>query len=190
MATRKKATPKRAIKKAAAKRKPRPAATNGMSAGESAATVEVEVRSLSEEQLDRISRDLSGGFQSTPFGDVGNQSNSAILQQIEVINLKHLSTKDRFAVLAMLDSEGYITSDTLSPMTGNAENLLFYLQQDFLALQHNNKFVRTCSEQAAQMNDVVSAPSVLLEVQIGFDPPAPLYPETMEVGGARYVRVA
>lgn len=185
MAT-KKATPRKAVKKTAKRvSKTRTAQTMAQESFDKSVAAEtaVNARPLSEEALDRLSRDLN----AMKEGEA--QSNISVLRAIEVINLKNLNMKDRFAILCMLDNEGYIASDTLAGTTSNPESLLFYLSQEFLGLQHNNKFVRVCNEHDAAISNAVSKAQVRLEAYIGFDRPEPLYPETMQMGSAQYVRV-
>lgn len=181
MATKKKAAPKKvvrkttkkAVKKAVTKRaynrKPKP-----------------EVPALDVQAPD-VASDTKSDV--TGYGTAENQSNESVLRGIEVIDLRGLSVGDRFAILMMLDSEGYITTTTENLLL--MRNLVIGLEADSLVLQHANKLVRTATwEEVSQISNRISRPSVNLTVGVGFSRPEPAYPETVEIGDAHYVRVA
>lgn len=117
------------------------------------------------------------------------QPNESVLQSIETIDLRGLNIGDRFAILLMLDNEGYITTTTENLLL--MRNLVIGLEADSLVLQHANKLVRTATwEEVSQISNRISRPSVNLTVGVGFSRPEPAYPETVEIGDAHYVRVA
>ena len=117
------------------------------------------------------------------------QTNASVLREIEVIDLRGLDHRDRFGVLSMLDSEGYITSTVESLLQSN--NLLVGLETDALALNHQNKLVRpACWEEVGASSACVSRPSVRVKMQIGFSRPEPAYQDVLQIGDAQYVRIA
>lgn len=117
------------------------------------------------------------------------QPNESVLQSIETIDLRGLNIGDRFAILLMLDNEGYITTTTENLLL--MRNLVIGLEADSLVLQHANKLVHTATwEEVSQISNRISRPSVNLTVGVGFSRPEPAYPETVEIGDAHYVRVA
>ena len=115
-------------------------------------------------------------------------SDSDILQRIEVIDMRLLNTKSRFNVLALLDNEGYLTT-TVDSFIDNFDNLAVALNSDVLHLNHNNKLVSVGDWESAAESYAVSAPFVQNHANIGFAKPAPVYPEEVEIGQARYIRV-
>lgn len=183
MATKKKAAPKKvvrkttkkAVKKAVTKRaynrKPKP-----------------EVPTLDVQATDAMTNTQSDEKFITGLTGEG-QSNESVLRGIEVIDLRGLNIGDRFAILLMLDNEGYITTTTENLLL--MHNLVIGLEADSLVLQHANKLVRTATwEEVSQISNRISRPSVNLTVGVGFSRPEPAYPETVEIGDAHYVRVA
>ena len=122
------------------------------------------------------------------YAEVAPPDDSDILQRVEVIDMRLLNTKSRFNVLALLDNEGYLTT-TVDSFIDNFDNLTVALNSDVLHLNHNNKLVSLGSWESAAESSAVSAPFVQSHVNIGFPKPAPVYPEEMEIGQARYIRV-
>lgn len=117
------------------------------------------------------------------------QSNASVLREIEAIDLRGLDSKARFGVFYMLDSEGYITSTVESLL--KLDNLLVGLEADTLMLNHQNKLVRPATwEEVGASSACVSRPIIHLNVQIGFSRPEPAYQDVLQIGDAQYVRIA
>ena len=119
-----------------------------------------------------------------------NQSDEDLLREIEVIDLRGLKISDRFALLMMLTTNGYITSAGES-IVEDLDNLRVGLEADALQLNHNNKLVSVLQWFSVELNDFrrISRPSVQMLAQIGFSLPEPAYPDETTIGNARYVRV-
>lgn len=138
-----------------------------------------------DDQMDAVGAGVLGTF-GIGYGEA--QSNSSVLREIEVIDLRGLDDKNRFGVLCMLDSEGYITSTVESLL--KSDNLLVGLEADTLVLNHQNKLVRPATWEEASANSArISQPSLRLNVQIGFSLPSPAYQDVLSIGDATYVRV-
>lgn len=132
--------------------------------------------------------DIVDALSQGMFGIGEAPSNASVLREIEVIDLRGLKDKDRFGVLCMLDSEGYITTSVESLLMSN--NLLVGLETDTLVLNHQNKLVYPATWEEASVNgNYISRPSVRLNVQIGFSLPEPAYQDVINIGDAQYVRV-
>lgn len=120
---------------------------------------------------------------------IEDQSNTSVLREIEIIDLRGLEDKDRFGILCMLDSEGYITTTVESLLKSN--NLLIGLEADTLVLNHQNKLVHPADwEEASAGSARISRPSIHLNAQISFSRPEPAYQDVLRIGDAQYVRVA
>lgn len=122
------------------------------------------------------------------YAEAAPPDDSDILQRVEVIDMRLLNIKSRFYVLAMLDKEGYLTT-TVDSFINHFGNLAAALSSDVLHLNHNNKLVSLGDWESAAESSAVSAPFVQSHANIGFAKPAPVYPEEMEIGQARYIRV-
>lgn len=116
------------------------------------------------------------------------ESTISILRQIDVIDLRSIPPQDRFAVLAMLQNEGYITQQLESLLS--YDMILAYMFADALSLNHNNKLVTPEEWSEASGSYAISRPMVRYDAMIGFSKPDAAYEETMKVGNATYVRVA
>lgn len=166
-----------AIKKAAAKKKPgRPA--------KKATTKVVKKRAYNRKPKPEMAPVAEQAVQADQA-----QTNASVLREIEVIDLRGLDARDRFGVLCMLDSEGYITSTVESLL--KSDNLLVGLEADTLVLNHQNKLVRPASwDEASAGSAYISRPSIRLNMQIGFSRPEPAYQDVLQIGDAQYVRIA
>lgn len=165
----KKAT-KKVTKKRAYNRKPKPE------------TADQTIQQSHDDMMDALPKDIF----DTGYNEA--QSNASVLREIEVIDLRGLEDRDRFAILCMLDSEGYITSTVESLLMSN--NLLVGLEADTLMLNHQNKLVRPASwEEASTSSVYISRPSVNLDAQISFTYPEPVHQDVLYIGDAQYVRV-
>lgn len=196
MATKKKAAPKKTARKVtkvtkkvskakrAYTRKPKPETAPQAEAGNTAQAAqggEQLVDRAHDDQMDALGAGIGYGFAEA-------QSNGSVLREIEVIDLRGLDDKNRFGVLCMLDSEGYITSTVESLL--KSDNLLVGLEADTLVLNHQNKLVRPATWEEASANSArISQPSLRLNVQIGFSMPSPAYQDVLSIGDATYVRV-
>lgn len=116
------------------------------------------------------------------------QSNSSVLQEIEVIDLRGIGFKERFGIILMLDSEGYIDSSAESLLS--LSNLMAGLQADTMVLQHTNKLVRLAFWEEVSNSNRISRPTIQLNANIGFSLPDSSRPFSMEIDGAQYVRVS
>ena len=116
------------------------------------------------------------------------ESTISILRQIDVIDLRSIPPQGRFAVLAMLQNEGYITQQLESLLS--YDMILAYMYADALSLNHNNKLVSPEEWSEASASYAISRPMVRYDAMIGFSTPDAAYEETMKVGNATYVRVA
>ena len=177
-----------AIKKVAAKKKPgRPA----KKATEKVVKKRAYNRKPKPEMAPVVEQVMQADQSQQNHDAIGHgeaQSNASVLREIEVIDLRGLDHRDRFGVLSMLDSEGYITSTMESLLETN--NLLVGLKADTLVLNHQNKLVRPATwEEVSLSSDRISRPSLSLNVHIGFTMPEPAYEDVLTIGDARYVRV-
>lgn len=121
-------------------------------------------------------------------GDVNcAESNSSLLNQIEVIDLRGADAMNRIAVLAMLDSEGYITEQLESPLS--SENLSAELFADALQLNHVNKIISFEKWDNVSRSYRISRTNIRHETKISFSKPEPNHEQVINVGGAVYVRV-
>lgn len=176
----KKPTTKKVTKKRAYNRKPKPETAPVAEAGQT-----IQSDQAAQQAHDDIVDALQNGI-GIGYGEA--QSNASVLREIEVIDLRGLEDKDRFGILCMLDSEGYITSTVESLL--KSDNLLVGLEADTLVLNHQNKLVRPASwDEASTGSAYSSRPSIRLNVQIGFSRPEPAYQDVLRIGDAQYVRV-
>lgn len=182
----KKPTTKKVTKKRSYNRKPKSVEAEAINTGaDQAQNGEQLVDRAHDDQMDAVGAGVLGTF-GIGIGEA--QSNSSVLREIEVIDLRGLDDKNRFGVLCMLDSEGYITSTVESLL--ESDNLLVGLEADTLVLNHQNKLVRPATWEEASANSArISQPSLRLNVQIGFSLPSPAYQDVLSIGDATYVRV-
>lgn len=162
---------------------------------------DTKVAAVQSEQPDQEGRPQSfGEFLSKMLGvengadqaEPGNESPLELLRQIQVIDLRDVSVKDRFQILVLLASEGYITS-TVESLIENLDYLRVGLEAEALVLQHENKLVRPAYWPEIEAGDyqAISRPSVSSsKISIGFSLPEPAYPNTTRIGDAFYVRVS
>ena len=116
------------------------------------------------------------------------ESNRSILKQIDVIDFRGANTECRFAVLAMLQKEGYITEQLESLLSHDM--IHGYMFADALSLNHNNKLVAISEWPEASNSYAISRPVANFNATIGFSKPEAAYEQTLRVGNAQYVRVA
>ena len=188
MATKKKAVTKKApvkkpvTKKAAQKRTRKPKETGLPPAKlEGLQDIRLDVK---EDEYDHFLSSLSQIFNENI------ESTGSILRQIEVIDMRHLSIKDRFTILTMLESEGYLTT-TVEGFVENLDNLMIGLSCDALSFMHNNKLVypRSWDDVMDAACEAISRPEVHTHSDVVFSTPEPAYPEKTQIGNARYVRI-
>lgn len=210
MAT-KKSTKKTAVKKAVKKptkkvtkkrsynRKPKPDADVGLVEGKTAQSTGADQGQpdrAGDDQMDSIGS--FGEFLSKVLGVEGNagspepgaESPLELLRQIEVLDMRDVSIKDRFHTLLLLESLGYITTSVESLIT--LDNLRVGLMADALSLNHDNKLVRPMFWEEVEACDceAISKPTVnCSKINLGFTLPEPAYPDETSIGKARYVRV-
>ena len=198
MATKKKAAPKKTVrkvvKKAPAKktvtkkraynRKPK-VSVEQVKQNPLNTDTEQAARDAQDQIIDALAKTQDNGYAEA-------QSSISILRQIQVVDLRDVSVKDRFQMLVLLASEGYITS-TVESLIENLDNLRVGLEAEALVLQHENKLVRPAYWPEIEAGDyqAISRPSVSnCQISIGFSLPEPAYPDTTRIGDAFYVRVS
>ncbi len=183
MATKKKAAPKKVVRKTTKKAVQKAVTKRAYNRKPKPEVPALDVQASNVESNTKSDAEFIAGLTGE------GQSNESVLRGIEVIDLRGLSIGDRFAILLMLDSEGYITFSTESLLQTN--NLIAGLETESLVLQHANKLVRSATwEEVSHNSSRISRPSVNVTVGVGFSRPEPAYPETVEIGDAHYVRVA
>lgn len=201
MATKKKAAPKKAARKVTkvtkkASKKPvkKVSPLKGRKLGPRKSKIEqapvntdADQAQNDEQLVDRAHDDQMDAL-GAGIGYGQAQSNSSVLREIDVIDLRNSDSRARFGILSMLDSEGYITTSVESLM--ETSNLLVGLEADTLVLNHQNKLVRPVTWEEASANSArISQPTLHLNVQIGFSLPSPAYQDVLSIGDATYVRV-
>ena len=193
----KKPTTKKVTKKRSYNRKPKTVEAEAINTGADQAP-QLDKAQAGDDQMDSISS--FGEFLSKVLGvedgagqtKPGNESPLELLRQIQVIDLRDVSVKDRFQILVLLASEGYITS-TVESLIENLDYLRVGLEAEALVLQHENKLVRPAYWPEIEAGDyqAISRPSVSnSQISIGFSLPEPAYPDTTRIGDAFYVRVS
>lgn len=117
-------------------------------------------------------------------------SNLSVLREIEVINLRGLSAKDRFGILCMLDSEGYITVSVESLLLPEFIIHVLKGEDDVLVLNHQNKLVSINPWEEVSHSSRISRPSLRFSVEVGFSEPGPEYLSVINIGDAQYMRIS
>ena len=143
-----------------------------------------------EEACDRAEAVSENLRQAEPSDakEAQSESNISVLRQIHVIDLRGGTPQNRFAILAMLESEGYITEQLESPVSHDM--IREYMFADAVSLNHNNKLISAADWSEASSSYAISRPMVHYSAMIGFSKPEAAYDEKMQVGNATYVRVA
>ena len=116
------------------------------------------------------------------------ENNSSILNQIDVIDLRAANLECRFAVLAMLQKQGYITEQLQHLLS--YDMIHSYMFADALLLNHNNKLVEISEWSEASNSYAISRPIANYNAMIGFSKPEAAYEQTLRIGNAQYMRVA
>ena len=180
------ATKKKTVKKTVAKR----AYTRKAPVAKRKYTRKPKAEPVSEEAC-HVTQSVNENLdQASPSDTEENQAEStiSILRQIDVIDLRSIPPQGRFAVLAMLQNEGYIAQQLESLLS--YDMILAYMFADALSLNHNNKLVTPEEWSEASGSYAISRPMVRYDAMIGFSKPDAAYEETMKVGNATYIRVA
>lgn len=118
-----------------------------------------------------------------------DKSTSEKLRQISAIDLRGMNVQGKFAVLEMLDNEGYIATN-IGSFISDLENLAVFLQADSLRLQHTNKLVIPGLWEDILDCSAIATVHVRRHTDVFFDTPCPAYPEETFLGDARYIRVS
>lgn len=117
------------------------------------------------------------------------QNNLELLSEIDVIDLRDVPVFDRIILFNMLGNEGYLTT-TVQPFLENHQNLLAALNTEAIQLFHANRLVGLSTWEEAKESRKISRPFVRTDANIGFTPPEPGHPDTVEINGAVYHRIA
>lgn len=116
------------------------------------------------------------------------ESAEITVQQLDAIDLRLSPVYERFAVLMLLNSMGYIGTN-LKPLVESQSNLFDLLYADALILQHNNKIVIPSTWDTLPETTETSTVHAQVKGDVTFDKPRQSYPQEYFIGKARYLRV-
>lgn len=115
------------------------------------------------------------------------------LTDIQVLDIRKLSTIDRMLVLGYLEQEDYRHQETMGYLSENTFELPYYLHHaDLILLDHEHKTLfldgETRLPEDADYVQTVEIDSVSVRIAVG--PPKPLQaPKTITVDGHTYQRI-
>lgn len=184
MAT-KKATKKASVKKAATKRtytRKTPAK----------ATKKVAKRKYTRRAKPEVLADVAAAApeqaMDSPSTDPVDRASDDITN-IDVVDLREVPPVGRFALLAMLDSQGYLTYDVSNLMSPAVVNYVLF-ETDAISFRHQNKLVSFLDWSEVGPGAAVSRIGYKTQFSVSFSEPEQIAPENVVVNGHVYKLLA
>lgn len=108
------------------------------------------------------------------------------LVDVEILDLRFMPLYFKAATLHTLGLEGYVWSDLTAPLS-----VLEELKVEGIRFNHNNKImfpVNTVEELGTSSE--VSTPALESSVKLSFTDPVSMHPPVLDLGNAKYIRIA
>lgn len=111
------------------------------------------------------------------------------LNTIDCFDLRDRTVTDKIVLIKTLQDLGYLFADAIEEAP--TEKYMTYLTVDAIRLQHTNKLIYTLNWEEVEANHYASHFYISnVDYGIGFTEPSPTHPSIIEVGSAKYIRVA